>query len=953
MFANPLTFREPTSTLRLPTLLVGLLAVAAIAPAWASSRVPGDQWQRYENVVDAGFDAAKLGEARESWEALPSSAFMVITDGAVVASWGDVTRRFMCHSVRKSFLSALYGIYWDRGEIELNKTLGDLGIDDEPSPLLESEKRARVLDLLKARSGVFHPAAYAGRTDSRPRGSEGPGRYFGYNNWDFNTLAAILTQETGADVFEAFDEHFGQPLQMDDWRVTDGYYHYERDKSKYPAYPFRMSARDAARFGLLFAREGAWGDAQVLSKNWVRRSSALYSIDDEVMGYGLMWWVLRQPRFSKHGIYAALGVGNQMIAVIPELDMVIVNRANTFAGERTPMEGLLDLIEQVIEARVGTPRGDARLGPLPIEAKDAESASLSREALQQYVGEFDYPPETLGLDARTTVKLEFAEGHLVATSPASGTFELYLQPDGSFLEEDSHERYLGVHHPDGRFAGIADTDTVLRGSLQTAIASGNSDRALELLALLEDGALRRTAEASLGLLIGEHDSAEEALRRAVTSNEASEVEAYVNLIGYRLLGLEHATQALAVFEANTNLFPEASNPWDSLGEARLALGQFDEAEVAYERSLKLDPSNENAGRTIQRIGRLRLGKEYAESLDAIVPDLLEEYRVPGAAVAVVQDGNVVLVREYGVRRAGGDAAVDSETIFQAASLSKPVVAYGAHVLARDGKLDLDRPLSDYLEEPYVEELTDDPRLNKITARMVLSHSGGFPNWRPRSFTTDPGPLKILFEPGSDFRYSGEGYLYLQRVIETISGETLDVFLRRAVLEPLGMARSSFVWEERFEAVFATPHDAGGQPREKRKPARALAAGTLHTTAADYARLLRALLVQADGGEPLNAKGVATMLTKTSSISDRLGKDLGWSLGLGVESAGNDEVFFQWGDDGPFKAFAAGSRSTGAAVVVLTNGQWGLDVARPIVERVLGKRNFLDFRMVNYRPRSKG
>jgi CubicO group peptidase (beta-lactamase class C family) len=238
---------------KLPTLLFGFVLCVLLAGPGAgfgqikSDRIPADDWMRFTNVQDAGFDPARLEAARASWEEIPSSAFLVIVDGAVVASWGEVERRFMCHSVRKSFLSALYGIYWDRGEIELNKTLADLGIDDDPDPLLDAEKRARILDLLKARSGVFHPAAYAGRTDSRPRGSEGPGRYFAYNNWDFNTSAAILMQETGADVFEAFDEYFGQPLEMEDWRVSDGYYHYERDKSKYPAYPFRMSARDAAR----------------------------------------------------------------------------------------------------------------------------------------------------------------------------------------------------------------------------------------------------------------------------------------------------------------------------------------------------------------------------------------------------------------------------------------------------------------------------------------------------------------------------------------------------------------------------------------------------------------------------------------------------------------------------------------------------------------------------------
>lgn len=219
-----------------------LIALTCVVAAFAGDRVPGEQWMRYADPADAGFDAAGLEAAREIWEGLPSSAFLVISDGAVVSAWGEVDRRFMCHSVRKSFMSALYGVYWDRGVIELNKNLVDLGIDDLGDGLLETEKQARILDLLKARSGVFHPAAYAGRTDSQPRGSQGPGRYFAYNNWDFNTLVTILEQETGDKVFEAFDEYFAKPLEMEDWRLSDGYYHYERDKSIHPAYPFRPSA---------------------------------------------------------------------------------------------------------------------------------------------------------------------------------------------------------------------------------------------------------------------------------------------------------------------------------------------------------------------------------------------------------------------------------------------------------------------------------------------------------------------------------------------------------------------------------------------------------------------------------------------------------------------------------------------------------------------------------------
>ena len=311
---------------------------------------------------------------------------MVIADGAVVASWGDVERRFMCHSVRKSFLSALYGIYWDRGEIKLNRTMEEIGIEEPDDPLLPRELQARTLDLLKAKSGVFHPAAYAGRTDSRPRGSEGPGQYFAYNNWDFNTLAAILEKETGASVFKAFDEHFGGPLGMEDWRLSDGYFHYERDKSQYPAYPFRMSARDAARFGLLFAREGRWDDQQILSRNWVRRSTALYSIDSEVFGYGFMWWIAREPRFEKHGFAAAVGVGNQMIAVLPDSDIVIVNRANTYQGDRTPQTELLDLIENILDARTVDIAEVPKLVPLQTGESASWETHVSNEKLSDMVG---------------------------------------------------------------------------------------------------------------------------------------------------------------------------------------------------------------------------------------------------------------------------------------------------------------------------------------------------------------------------------------------------------------------------------------------------------------------------------------------------------------------------------------------------------------------------------------
>ncbi len=580
--------------------VVTALLLGCALSIFAGDRVPTDQWMTYSSPAEAGFDPVRLEAARKSWEEMPSAAFLVVSDGAVVASWGDVSRRFMCHSVRKSFMSALYGIYWDKGEIKLNKTLADLGIDDQGDGLLETEKQARILDLLKARSGVFHPAAYAGRTDSQPRGSQGPGRYFAYNNWDFNTLVTILEQETGEKVFEAFDEYFAVPLEMEDWRVSDGYYHYERDKSMHPAYPFRLSARDAARFGLVFARTGLWGDSRILSRDWVQRSSAMYSIDDDQIGYGLLWWVLREPRFKQYGMFAALGVGNQMIAVLPDIDLVIVNRANTYEGQRTPMPELLDLIESVLEARVGAPVADPALKPLEVSIPGFRMAPDSK--LAEFVGEWDYPPAPLGLPKITTVTIAAGDGWLEATSEVSGTFREYLQSNGTLVEEDSLDRYYPIRDAQGALAGIADVGAIVRAAMAEAVA-GDFRRSRSYLSVVEKepGVNVPAARAMVDFLDGHQKEAEDALRQLASDHSPQRVEGFVNNVGYSLLGEEKTDAALEVLELNTRLFPEAFNTWDSLGEINMMIGNDAKAIRFYEKSLELNENNTNAAEMIARI----------------------------------------------------------------------------------------------------------------------------------------------------------------------------------------------------------------------------------------------------------------------------------------------------------------------------------------------------------------
>ncbi len=250
---------------------------------------------------------------------------------------------------------------------------------------------------------------------------------------------------------------------MEDWRVSDGYYHYELDKSRYPAYPFRMSARDAARFGLLFARYGLWEDNRILSENWVHRSSALYSIDTDIMGYGFYWWVFRQPPFLDQGMYSALGVGNQMIAVLPKSDMVIVNRANTYEGESTPMPALLDVIAEVLAARTGTPVENPSLAPLEV-SQDPLETEVPDADLAEFEGHWAYPPASLGMEQEEEVELWVEDGHLMGYFPTSGTFQLFLQPDGTFHEEDSYRTFVPVRNDDGSLAGIVDQRMLERGS---------------------------------------------------------------------------------------------------------------------------------------------------------------------------------------------------------------------------------------------------------------------------------------------------------------------------------------------------------------------------------------------------------------------------------------------------------------------------------------------------------
>ena len=322
-----------------------------------------------------------------------------------------------------------------------------------------------------------------------------------------------------------------------------------------------------------------------------------------------------------------------------------------------------------------------------------------------------------------------------------------------------------------------------------------------------------------------------------------------------------------------------------------------------------------------------------QRLDALLPALLDEHKVPGAAVAVIE-GGTTLVRGYGLRHAEEAEPVGPETVFEAASLGKPLFAYAVMKRVLAGEIDLDRPLAGELDAPFAEE---GEWLGRITARHVLSHSTGFPNWRPNRFTSEPEPLRVEREPGRRFGYSGEGYMYLQAVMARRGGEPLDRFMQASVFDPLGLVSTSYRWSDRFEADFATPHGPLGEAGDKWRAREPGSAYSLHSTAADLALFLEAMLAEED-------ETAAAMLVPQTEISD----SLAWSLGWGIERRPEGNWFWQWGDNSGFKHFVFGSRGEGRAVLVLTNARLGTHVYRAVAENVLSfLPAALDFEMIRY------
>lgn len=306
--------------------LILVLLLGVLLNGRQAGAEPAEHWRIAAPSAVTGQEAISRAVEAYGRQHQPS-AVMVVQGDQQIAAWGDIARPINIRSARKSMLSALYGIAVAEGRIQLSSTLAQLGIDDKPPSLTVQEKQATVRDLLMARSGVYHPAAYETSQMQRrrpERGSHAPGTFWYYNNWDFNALGTIYRNATGEDIFQSFAQRIAQPLGMEDFSARDGRY-VEESASIHPAYLFKMSARDLARFGLLYLNGGRWNGTQIVPAEWVSESTRSYSATNHAeRGYGYLWWSWSDDEVWGKGAFMALGHGGQIIAVVPSRRLVAV-----------------------------------------------------------------------------------------------------------------------------------------------------------------------------------------------------------------------------------------------------------------------------------------------------------------------------------------------------------------------------------------------------------------------------------------------------------------------------------------------------------------------------------------------------------------------------------------------------------------------------------------------------
>jgi CubicO group peptidase (beta-lactamase class C family) len=298
--------------------------------------------------------------------------------------------------------------------------------------------------------------------------------------------------------------------------------------------------------------------------------------------------------------------------------------------------------------------------------------------------------------------------------------------------------------------------------------------------------------------------------------------------------------------------------------------------------------------------------------ESFVTAQMQENGVLGLSVAIISDNQTIYARGFGYKDYGKNTLVDENTIFEAASLGKPVTAYLALILVEKGKLLLDKPLNQYTKTSYI---PDKKYADKITLRMVLNHTTGMVN--------DPDGLdrSVKFEPGTRFSYSGGGFRYLQYVLEDITGTPFDVLVANEVLKPLKMSRSSYKYKVEFEENLAHGTLA---PRQLDVNA----AYSLLSTPSDIALFLKELL-----NPTLLSK---TTVEEMTTASIKVNKDVSWGLGIGIQHTDQGDSIWQWGNNADvFNSFFVAFKASHSGVIIMTNNQSGKNILKSVAHKAIG------------------
>ena len=372
------------------------------------------------------------------------------------------------------------------------------------------------------------------------------------------------------------------------------------------------------------------------------------------------------------------------------------------------------------------------------------------------------------------------------------------------------------------------------------------------------------------------------------------------------------------------------------------------------------------------IYRLDGKKHSPEALDAQIQEIVDKAGVSGLSVQIFNEHQKVYGQAFGFADQEKGDSLSNQHIFYGASLSKAVFGYIVADLVVSGTLDLDRPLQSYLGQalpdiPFEKDwkgyanLREDKRYEKITARMCMNHSTGFPNWRwiTKAGEFDPeGQIHLLFEPGERYSYSGEGMHLLQFVIEEISGKGLEEIAQEKVFRPLGMDMTSYIWQDRFEGEFCLGHKADGSTYPKDKEDEAGAAGSMETTPEDYAKFFTHILQLYKA----NDARVRLMFTPSIKIHSEMqfgpqawidsGRydniELAYGIGWGLLQSPHGFGAFKEGHSEGFQHYSIMFPEKGIGLMLMSNSDLGESTFKELLELTIGD-TYTPWKWENYIP----